>query len=254
MTGAIVGLHHVMKTTVNCDDVGSSHSYDVDAGPHRNHQPLLAGAPLSGASYALVLVHGRGGTAEGMLPIARAARATDAALVSMTAADNSWYPQRFLSPREHNEPWLSSALTAVAVTVEQVRAAGIASERMILVGFSQGACLTLEYATRAAATGVRFGGVAAFAGGLIGDPAVPRHDTGSLQGTPVVIACGDADLHIPEAIVRSSASALRALGAAVDLRLYPGVGHDIVGDQIHALADLVRALRGPIGDEHLPEQ
>lgn len=214
-------------------------------GPHGTERPLLGGAPLTEATYALVLVHGRGGTADGMMPIARAARALDAALIAPVAVGNSWYPQRFLAPTAQNEPWLSSALASIGSAVEQVRAAGIANDRMILVGFSQGACLTLEYVARAAAQeGTRFGGVAAFAGGLIGDPSVARHDHGSLHGTPVVIACGDADQHIPEAIVRSSAAVFTTLGAAVDLRVYPGIGHDIVGDEIQALADLVETLRG----------
>lgn len=213
------------------------------AGPHAGVPPLMAGTPLDQASYALVLVHGRGGSAEGMLPIARAAKATDAALVAPVAVGNSWYPKRFLDPREQNEPWLSSALASVGAAVDQVRAAGIPSERIILVGFSQGACLMLEYATMAATSDVRFGGVAALAGGLIGDPLVPRHDHGSLGGTPVLLACGNADGHIPEAIVRSSADVFRTLGASVDLRIYPGIGHDIVGDQIDALGEMISTLR-----------
>jgi phospholipase/carboxylesterase len=178
-----------------------------------------------------------------MLPIARAAKATDAALVAPVAVGNSWYPKRFLDPREQNEPWLSSALASVGAAVEQVRSAGIPSERIILVGFSQGACLTLEYATIAAQANARFGGVAALAGGLIGDQLVPRRDHGSLRGTPVLLACGNADGHIPEAIVRSSADVFRALGATVDLRIYEGIGHDIVGDQIAALTEMVGTLR-----------
>lgn len=212
-------------------------------GPHAGVSPVLAGVALTEASYALVLVHGRGGSAEGMLPIAKAAKATDAALVAPVAAGNSWYPKRFLDPREQNEPWLSSALASVGAAVDQVRATGIPSEHIVLVGFSQGACLMLEYATMAAQSNVRFGGVAALAGGLIGDPLVPRRDHGSLGGTPVLLACGNADGHIPEAIVRSSAEVFRTLGASVDLRIYPGIGHDIVGDEIDALTEMVGTLR-----------
>lgn len=221
--------------------------YDVDtaarSGPHVAMPMVVGGEPLDTASYALVLVHGRGGTAEGMLPIARAARATDAALVAPVAAQNSWYPQRFLAPVAANEPWLSSALASLDAAVQQVLAAGVPRERVVLVGFSQGACLSLEYAARSAATNARFGGVVAMAGALIGDPSAPRHDSGSLHGTPVVLACGDADAHIPEASVRASATVFAALDAAVDLRIYPGVGHDITGDQIAALAGLVESLR-----------
>jgi predicted esterase len=223
-------------------------------GPHAGLDPVVAGTPLTDARYALILVHGRGGSAAGMLPIARAAKATDAALVALEAADQSWYPQRFLSPRAENEPLLSSALAAVGAAVDRVRDAGIPTERIVLVGFSQGACLVLEYAATSAVANVRFGGVAAFAGALIGDPAVPRHDEGSLEGTPVLLACGDADVHIPQALVRSAAERFWSLGAAVDLRIYPGIGHDIVGDQLAALADLAAALRGPQPTAHLPPQ
>lgn len=216
------------------------------SGPHASAAPLFAGVALADATYALVLVHGRGGTAEGMWPIARAAKAMDAALIAPVAVGNSWYPQRFLAPFALNEPWLSSALSAVGAAVTQVRDAGIADQRIILVGFSQGACLTLEYAARSAATGARFGGVVAMAGALPGDPAVPRSDSGSLHGTPVVLACGDADAHIPEASVRQSADVFTELGATVDLRIYAGLGHDITGDQIAALAALADSVRGGV--------
>lgn len=206
--------------------------------------PVVSGVPLDEARYALVLVHGRGGSASGMLPIARAARATDAALVAPAAAGSSWYPQRFLAPVAQNEPWLSSALLALDRAVSMARDAGIPDERIVLVGFSQGACLSLEYAARAAGRGAQFGGVVAMAGALIGDPDVVRNDHGSLHGTPVVLACGDADAHIPEFLVRRSAEVFVELGATVDLRIYPGLGHDITGDQIDALATLVEAVRG----------
>lgn len=211
--------------------------------PHAARSPHLAGVPLAQASYALVLVHGRGGTAEGMLPVARAARVSDAAIIAPVAEGNSWYPQRFLAPIDANEPWLSGALASVEGAVDLARGAGIPSERILLAGFSQGACLALEYTARAAAQGTRFGGVVAMAGALIGDPAVPRTDTGALHGTPVVLACGDADAHIPAPLVERAAELFRALGATVDLRIYPGVGHDITDDQIAALAGLADSLR-----------
>ncbi len=216
----------------------------VRSGPHASREPLVAGVPLADAPFALVLVHGRGGSADGMLPIARAARATDGALIAPAATDNSWYPQRFLAPAAENEPWLSSALASVDHAVALAVDAGIARERVVLVGFSQGACLSLEYAARAAGDGARFGGVVAMAGALIGDPEAPRTDQGSLHVTPVVLACGDADAHIPEALVRRSATIFGLLGASVDLRIYEGLGHDITGDQIAALRDVVNALRG----------
>lgn len=232
----------------------------VMMGPHAGETPLLAGAPLDEAAYALILVHGRGGTPEGMVPIARAARAiggtNDAAIIAPRAQGNSWYPYRFLAPKADNEPWLSSALATVGHAVDMALGAGIPADRIVLVGFSQGACLSLEYlATRAvssAAGTARLGGVMAMAGALIGDPAVPRVATvaqrDALHATPVILACGDADPHIPEALVRESAAYLAALGARTDLRIYPGVGHDIVGDEIDALRLLVEEVRGRIVD------
>lgn len=232
------------------------------SGPHAGETPLLAGARLGEAAYALILVHGRGGTPEGMVPIARAARAiggaNDAAIIAPRAHGNSWYPYRFLAPRADNEPWLSSALAAVGHAVDMARGAGIPADRIVLVGFSQGACLSLEYlATRAVSSAtvgdVRLGGVMAMAGALIGDPAAPRVATaeqvdvlGGMSGMPVILACGDADPHIPEPLVRESAAYFAALGARTDLRIYPGVGHDIVGDEIEALRGLVEEVRGRI--------
>lgn len=216
-------------------------------GPHDTQQPVIAGVPLNEATHALMLTHGRGGSADGMLPIARAAKATGAALIAPVAAGNSWYPDRFLAPIAQNEPWLSSALAQVHAAVETARAAGIPSERIVLVGFSQGACLTLEYVARASDRRVRFGGVAALAGALIGsDDEAARWlsatSGGSLSDTPVLLACGTADAHIPESRVRESAEIFTRLGASVDLQLYPGVGHDIVGDEIARLAAMVAAV------------
>lgn len=215
-------------------------------GPHAEQPVLFGGAPLGEASCALVLVHGRGGTAEGMIPIARTAGAMDAALIAPRAAGGSWYPQRFLSPVSTNEPYLSSALSAVHHGVSLALAAGIPAERILLVGFSQGACLSLEYAARHAQ---RLGGVAALAGALIGDDRDARQDRGDFAGTPILLACGDADEHIPVTRVRASATLLSAQGAEVDVRIYPGLGHSIVGDQIDALRAMVEAVRAvaPIG-------
>ena len=217
-------------------------------GPHAALSPVFGGTPLSEARMAIVLVHGRGGTADGMMPVARAARATDAAWIAPRARDNSWYPQRFLAPQQDNQPWLYSALDAVRAAVALAAAAGIPAQRTLLVGFSQGACLSLEFLARAAGRGeVPVGGVLAMAGALIGDPSVSRAAdpalSQALAGTDVVLACGDADPHIPEALVRSAATFFTALGARTDLRIYPGVGHDIVGDQIAALRALADARR-----------
>ncbi len=204
--------------------------------PHAGVPALFAGAPLDRATYAIVLVHGRGGTPESMLPLLKAAGALDAdstaAVIAPRAADQSWYPDRFLAPVERNEPWLTSALASVDAAVQRATEAGIARERIVLAGFSQGACLSLEYAARHPA---RYGGVVALAGALIGEEPRASALHADLAGTPVLLACGDADAHIPEARVRSAAAAFDAARAAVDLRIYPGIGHSVVADQLDAL-------------------
>lgn len=211
--------------------------------PHAGQAASTAGVPLDVASYALILVHGRGGTPEGMLPVARAAGAIDGFVIAPRAAEGQWYPGRFLAPVAQNEPWLSSALAAVHATVQYVQAGGVPAERIVLAGFSQGACLALEYAARHPA---RYGGVAALAGALIGDPAEHRTYSGSVAGTPVLLACGDADEHIPEPLVREASRIFTSLGATVDLRIYPGLGHSITGDQLDALRDMLDAVRGTV--------
>lgn len=209
--------------------------------PHAGISPLRAGEPLAAATYALVLVHGRGGSAESMVPLAKAAGAADGAIIAPRAADGSWYPDRFLAPVERNEPWLTSALQSVDRAVRSALDAGIPLERIVVAGFSQGACLSLEYVARNPA---RYGGVAALAGALIGADAAVRTLGAALAGTPVLLACGDEDAHIPEARVRSAGAAFLGAGAAVDVRIYEGLGHTVVEDQIDALRAMIDAVRG----------
>ena len=145
-----------------------------------------------------------------------------------TAEGFSWYPHSFLSEVELNQPWLSSALDRVEAAVTAV-ATVIPEERIVLMGFSQGACLALEFAARNTR---RYGGVVAFSGGLIGPDGTPRDYPGSLEGTPVFLGCSDVDLHIPVGRVHESAQILRGLGGEVDERIYPGMGHTINGEEI----------------------
>lgn len=190
---------------------------------------VRAGAPLASARAAVVLIHGRGATAEGMLPLGGALGAKDVALVAPQAPARSWYPHSFLAPFEQNEPHLSHALDIVSETVDDLARDGLPPDRVLLVGFSQGACLALEYAARNAR---RYGGVAGLSGGLIGPPGAPRDYVGTLDGTPVFLGCSDVDAHIPEARVHETADALAALGGAVTTRIYPGMAHTIVDDEI----------------------
>ncbi len=155
------------------------------------------------------------------------------------AAGHTWYPFGFLAPIADNEPGISSGLRVIDSLVERFAGAGIASDRLLLMGFSQGACLTLEYAARHAR---RYGGIAGLSGGLIGPPDTPRDYPGSFHGTPVFLGCSDIDPHIPRLRVEETAGVLKEMGARVTLRLYPRFGHAINQDEIDAVREMLRAL------------
>ena len=206
---------------------------------HQAYRPLVAGAPLATARSAIILVHGRGGDAENMMELGLAVADDDTALIALRAANNTWYPDRFTAPLAQNEPWLSSALQAVADGVNFVVDNGIKREYIMLLGFSQGACLSLEFAARNAQ---RYGAVVGLSGGLIGPDETPRDYAGSLNSTPVFLGCSDRDPHIPVERVRETATILKALGGDVDARIYGEIGHVIIDDEINA----VRALIGKL--------
>lgn len=199
-----------------------------------------AGSLPAQAKAAVVLIHGRGATADGILSLAGAVGVADVAYVAPQAASGSWYPYSFLAPLAQNEPALSGALATVARTVDQLVRDGIPEERIVLAGFSQGACLALEFAARNAR---RWGGVVAFSGGLIGPDETPRNYPGSLAGTPVFIGCSDIDAHIPLDRVHATADVLSGLGGHVTKRIYPGMGHTIVDDEVQQMRDMVMRLR-----------
>lgn len=188
-----------------------------------------AGAPLAGARAAAVMLHGRGASAESILSLADAFAADGVAYVAPQAPGGSWYPFSFLSPFEQNEPQLTRALATIDGVVRDLIASGLTRDRIVLTGFSQGACLALEYAARNAA---RFGGVIAFSGGLIGPPGTPRDYRGALDGSPVFIGCSDVDSHIPLARVQESAAVMRRLGGDVTEKIYAGMAHTINDDEI----------------------
>jgi phospholipase/carboxylesterase len=209
-------------------------------GTERLHQgqPLRQqGAPLGQATAAMVLVHGRGASAADILTLADELPHPSFAYLAPQAAGGTWYPNRFTAPLASNEPWLSSALQVLAETLAMLEQAGISPERTVLLGFSQGACLALEFAARNAR---RYGGVAGLSGGLIGPDGAPRDYAGSLAGTPVFLGCSDVDFHIPVGRVHETAEVLRRLGAEVDERIYPGMGHTVNQDEL----DAVRAVMG----------
>lgn len=205
---------------------------------HQGQPVVSAGQPLDQAQAALILLHGRGATAAGIVLLAEELHNPAFAYLAPQAANNTWYPYTFLAPMEQNEPWLSAALGRVGEMVAQVETAGIPAERIVLGGFSQGACLASEFMARHAR---RYGGLLAFSGGLIGPPGTPRAYTGDLEGTPVFLGCSDVDAHIPKVRVEETASVLQGMGAQVALRLYPGMGHTINADEIAQARTLLRA-------------
>jgi predicted esterase len=218
-------------------------------GPHQGQPLLLTGRSLEVAKAVIVMIHGRGATAESILSLADELAHPDFAYLAPQAAGNTWYPNRFMAPIASNEPYLSSALATINEVMARLSEAGIPPEDTILLGFSQGACLALEYAARNAR---RYGSVVGLSGGLIGpDPAepgasggTPRDYPGSLDGTPVFLGCSDVDFHIPKERVLHSADVLQRLGGDVTTRLYPDMGHTINQDELDAVRQMMVSIAG----------
>ena len=208
-------------------------------GPHHGQPVVVTGAPLSAARAVGILLHGRGATALSILDLGDAINRPDVAWLAPQARGNTWYPNRFIAPLASNEPWLSSALAAVGDVVAQVEEAGVPPTRIVLIGFSQGACLALEALLR---TPGLAGGAAGLSGGLIGPPGTVWPDAGRLDGVPVFLGCSDVDFHIPKERVLESADVLRARGADVSAILYPGMDHTVNDEEIahvRGMVDLV---------------
>ena len=209
-------------------------------GPHQGQPILTAGKPLSHATAAMIMVHGRGASAEDILSFTSEFNQDDFAYIAPQAAGHVWYPYSFLSPISANEPWLSSALDFIDAIFTQIVAAGIPFERTMILGFSQGTCLSLEYVARHSR---RYGGVVGWSGGLIGPDDAPRDYPGSLAGTPVFLGCSDVDFHIPKARVDYSATVLQRLGGDVTERLYPNMDHTVNHDEIAFVQSMMAAIR-----------
>jgi predicted esterase len=207
------------------------------ADPHASQPVSTAGPPPPEARLAVILVHGRGASPGDILDLARQLGVDDVAYLAPHAAGSSWYPHSFLEPIAMNEPGLSSAFGVLSRLVESLRGQGLEAHRVGFLGFSQGACLALEYAARHAR---RYAGVFGLSGGLVGPPGTPRDYQESLDGTPVFLGCSDVDPHIPLARVHESADVFGGLGARVDERIYKGMGHTVNDDELAAVAAVLK--------------
>lgn len=197
---------------------------------------VTAGKPLTEAKKALIMIHGRGAGAEDILSLSSHLNVADFALLAPQATNNTWYPQSFLAPPAQNEPWLSSALDVISKLVTEVEQAGISKENIFFLGFSQGACLTLEFVTRNAA---RYGGAVAFTGGLIGDQIYKENYKGDFGQMPIFIGSSDPDFHVPVQRVRESTAILKSMGADATEKIYPQMGHTINHDEIKQVNHLM---------------
>ncbi|MGE5608430.1 MAG: alpha/beta hydrolase [Bacillota bacterium] len=210
--------------------------------PHANQPILSAGPTPEQAAGVLVLVHGRGATAQSILSLYDEVAMEGISALAPQAAGNTWYPHSFLAALEANQPYLDSALRRLDGIVTDLVARGVPSQRLAILGFSQGACLTLEFVARHPR---RYGAVIGLTGGLIGPPDSSRNYRGSLDGTPVFLGSGDPDPHVPFNRVQETAAVLKNLGAKVELRRYPGMPHTINADELDACRRMLREMVGP---------
>ena len=199
---------------------------------------IITGKPFKEAKKALIMLHGRGASAEDILQLTTYLNVEDFAIIAPQATNSTWYPYSFLAPRNQNEPWLSSAIALIADIVKDIEQQGIPKEKIYFLGFSQGACLTLEYVTRHAA---RWGGAVAFTGGLIGDKIYPETYSGDFEGTPIFLGTSNPDPHVPVERVVESVALLKKMNAAITEKIYPNLGHTISEDEIDKANQLVFA-------------
>lgn len=207
--------------------------------PHGGHPVLRRGLPLGEARTVVIMVHGRGASPADILGLASAFDRPDVTYLAPEASGGTWYPYGFMSATAQNEPGISSGISVIHGLIDDAVAAGIPTNRIVLLGFSQGACLASTSAQRQP---TRYGGVIVYSGGLIGPPGTTWPDTGNLLGTPAFFGCSDRDAHIPEERVRTSAAVFERMGAEVTTRIYPGMGHLVNGDEIEFTGDLLATL------------
>ncbi|MFU8813613.1 MAG: alpha/beta hydrolase, partial [Balneolaceae bacterium] len=199
------------------------------SGPHQGQPVAESGAPASRAKAAMIMLHGRGATAKGILSLSDDFAQPDVRYLAPQADARAWYPYPFTDPVEKNEPWLNSALQQIYDLINQLHSEGVPTERIVLLGFSQGACLAQEYAARHP---MRYGGVIGLSGGLIGEAVNPELYTGSLQDTPILIGAGENDPWFDVERIHQSADVFQKLNGNVTKEIYPGKGHTIVEDEV----------------------
>lgn len=210
---------------------------------------ITAGKELGTASHVLMMIHGRGSSAEDIISLSQYLKVDDFTLLAPQATNHTWYPYSFLAPPSQNEPWLSSALDLLNEIVHDLKAKGIVNENIYFLGFSQGACLTLEYVTRNAA---RYGGIIAFTGGLIGDKIYAENYRDVFSGTPVFIGTSDPDPHVPVERVNATEKILEKMNAVVTKKIYNGMGHTINQDEIDFANKILNQRNAIIpGDKNL---
>jgi predicted esterase len=209
---------------------------------HAGQPVTAAGAALETAAQVVILLHGRNAGPENILELVPRLDRPAVAYLAPAAAGRTWYPKSFLAPRAENEPWLSSALSLVADTLAHVTARGFRGNQIVLMGFSQGACLAAEFAIRHP---LRYGGVVIFSGGCIGPPGTTWDPVGSFDGTPAFFGCSDRDAHVPQGRVEESAALFAHAGAAVTARIYPGLGHVVNDDEIGAARAILDGVSTP---------
>jgi predicted esterase len=219
---------------------------------HANTPILNYGVPLQKASAACILIHGRGASPADILSLASEIDPGGIAYLAPAARNNTWYPYSFLEPLERNQPFLDSALNRIGELLAEIRSYGIPTRRIGLLGFSQGACLTLEFGARNAS---RYGALIGFSGGLIGQALDRESYQASLEGTPVFLGCSEIDPHIPLERVNETGEILHAKGGVVDKRIYSNMGHTVNQDELDAAAKMLRELKSSqTEDISLPPQ
>ena len=201
----------------------------MTADPHAGQPVLIRGRPLGQGRAAMIMIHGRNAGPANILDLATPLQHPEFTYLAPAAGGGTWYPFSFMAPTAQNEPGITSGLSAIHRVVETVVGKGIPKSRIVLLGFSQGACLASTYAVRQAA---RFGGVIVCSGGLIGPPGTVWNFEGNFAGTPVFLGCSDMDAHVPAPRVHESADVFRRMGAEVTERIYPGMGHLVNEDEL----------------------